>query len=287
MELELPDSPGHLPPPRWVRAPSGHPIPVRLFGGDFRRPPVLILHGLQSHSAWFVHSATRIAELGFPVFAFDRCGSGVSESRCPVGPRLTGLLEEVDAVAGYARMERGNDGIYIVGHCFGALVALLYSSLYRAETVRGLVLATPALYTHTDVPARDKLTIAWSLLTNRPAMVPVPLAPEEMSEVTEYIDFVRSDPLALRTVPARLLFEVARARRMLPRAARALRAPTFVAMAGDDPVCDNRRNRALLERVSGPISFHTYRGARHVLDFSRRRDAFLADVTDWLATRVN
>ena len=78
------------------------------------------------------------------------------------------------------------------------------------------------------------------------------------------------------------MYEVARARRWLPRAARALHAPLFVAYAGGDVICDNRRNRRLLARVASPMETHTYAGARHILEFSSERQAFFGDLAGWL-----
>lgn len=47
-------------------------IPVRVFGSGGAKPPVVFTHGLQSHSAWFILSASILAERGHPVYVFDR-----------------------------------------------------------------------------------------------------------------------------------------------------------------------------------------------------------------------
>jgi alpha-beta hydrolase superfamily lysophospholipase len=240
-----------------------------------------MLHGLQSHSGWFVQSARRVASLGLPVHAFDRCGSGVSDGDTEVGSRLDGLLAEVDAVADQALRGTRHDAVHVVGHCFGAIVALLYSALYRPARVASLVLATPALYTLADLRPRDKVRVLWSLLGHRADRVPVPLAPEQFSELAPFVEFVRDDPLALRTAPAPLLFEVWRARGRLAEAAETLRAPLLVAMAGDDLICDNRRTRRLLERVTTYKEIREYPGARHILEFSGQREVFLDDLAGW------
>jgi alpha-beta hydrolase superfamily lysophospholipase len=242
-----------------------------------------MLHGLQSHSGWFVQSARRLAESGYPVYAFDRRGSGLSEAATDDGCRLEGLIAEVDAVVDRAAADTGYAEVTVVGHCFGAIVALLYAALHRPGRVATLVLATPALYTRTDLPMRDKARVLWSVLSGRAQRVPVPLAPEEFSDLPPFVAFVRNDPVALRTAPARLMYEVARARRQLSRAARALRPPLFVAYAGNDVICDNPRNRRLLARVTSPTTSRTYPSARHILEFSTERDAFLGDLTAWLA----
>jgi alpha-beta hydrolase superfamily lysophospholipase len=242
-----------------------------------------MLHGLESHSGWFVQSARHLAELGLPVYAFDRGGSGVSESNPEAASRLSGLLAEVDDVADHALAGTGFDSIHLVGHCFGAIVALHYAALYRPSRVASLVLATPALYTRSDARPSDKVRIVWSVLGGHADRVPVPLLPEQFSELAPFVEFVRGDPLALKTVPARLLYEVSRARGRLPKAAGALQAPLLVAMAGDDRICDNVRVKRLIERITAPKEVREYAGARHILEYSCQREEFLSDLGTWFA----
>lgn len=273
------------PPTTEVRGLGGHRIPVRTFGAGAGGRPVVLLHGLQSHSGWFVQSAERLAELGLPVFAFDRRGSGASDAAPDPGPALEGLLEEIDAVADHALAGSVHDTVHLAGHCFGAIPALLYAGLHRPDRMASLVLATPALHTHTDLPIADKLRVLWSVLTRRPARVPVPLSAEELSELEPFVAFARQDPLALSETSARFFFEVLRARRRLGRAVRGLRAPLFVAMAGEDPICDNDRTRRLLEGATVPKEIRVYPGARHILEFSGQRESFLDDLSAWMARR--
>jgi len=245
---------------------------------------VVLLHGLQSHSGWFVQSAQRLASVGFPVYAFDRCGSGISRDGCD-GEGLAGVLSEIETVAVRALGESGHRTFHLLGHCFGALPALLYAAERGPDRVHGLVLATPALYTRTDLRPLEKARVAWSVLTRRPTRMPVPLAPEEFSELPPFIEFVRSDPLVRKDFPARFLFDIGAARRRLPHTVEQLRAPLLIAMAGEDPICDNPRNRELLRRVRVPSELHEYSGARHVLEFSAARDDFLADLGNWFERR--
>jgi alpha-beta hydrolase superfamily lysophospholipase len=255
---------------------------VRRYGAGSSRRPVVMLHGLQSHSGWFVQSARRLAEAERSVYAFDRRGSGVSGADDAAAARLEDLLDEIDVVVARAAADAGRGDVVLVGHCFGALLALLYASLHRPARVSSLVLATPALYTRADLPFPDKARVLWSVLSGRAARVPVPLAPEELADLEPFVSFIRHDPLALRAAPARLMFETARARRWLRRATLALRAPLFVAYAGRDVICDNERTRRLLARVTGPTETRTYAGVRHILELSDDRDAFLGELEAWL-----
>ncbi|HEY8925941.1 MAG TPA: alpha/beta fold hydrolase, partial [Polyangia bacterium] len=260
-------------------------IPVRRYGTSGRRRPAVMLHGLESHSGWFVQSARAIAARGLPVHAFDRCGSGVSLTDAARGARFETLFAEVDAVVAAALEGTSHQKVHLVGHCFGALVALLYAAQHRPARVAGLVLATPALYTRTDLSPARKARILWRAVRAPAAREPVPLDPEDFSELEPFVDFVRRDPLALRSVPARLLFEIWRARFRLPRAAAALRVPVFAALAREEAICDNRRTLALLARVKASVESIEYAGARHILEFSGQRAAFLAELGAWLESQ--
>lgn len=244
-----------------------------------------MVHGLESHSGWFAQSARRIAEVGLPVLAFDRRGSGLSDADAEGGARQQALLAEIDVAVTAALQGTRHRQVHLVGHCFGALISLLYAALYRPERVASLVLATPALYTHTDLPALDKVRVLWSVATRRPARVAVPLSPDEFSELEPFVDFVRNDPLVLRSAPARLFYEIRQARRKLAQSAAALSVPLMAAMAGADIICDNARNSRLLAGVRGTKSIREYAGARHILEFSGQRRAFLDDLATWFESQ--
>jgi len=276
---------GSGPEPVWIASPRGYAIPVRRYGTAGRRRPVIMLHGLESHSGWFVQSARAIAARGLPAHAFDRCGSGLSLTDPALGARFDALFAEIDAVGEAALEGTPHRAVHLVGHCFGALLALLYAAQRRPSRVASLVLATPALYTRDDLPPRRKARILWRALRAPAAREPVPLGPEDFSELEPFVDFIRRDPLALHSVPARLLFEIWRARFRLPRAAAALRVPLFAALAREDVVCDNPRNLALLARVKTSVEIIEYAGARHVLEFSGQRAAFLTELGAWLESQ--
>ena len=68
-------------PVEFVAAADGAQIPVRVFGAGGAKRPVLMTHGLESHSGWFVQSGAFLAGLGHPVYLVDRRGSGLSRQR--------------------------------------------------------------------------------------------------------------------------------------------------------------------------------------------------------------
>src|SRR5688500_8769992 len=63
-----------------IAAADGVSIPIRVYGVANQSTPIVLAHGLQSHSGWFVQSCSFLAEKGFAVYALDRRGSGCSKA---------------------------------------------------------------------------------------------------------------------------------------------------------------------------------------------------------------
>ena len=87
----------------FIPSPSSADIYMRVFGKSGNRIPVIMSHGLQSHSGWFVQSAAFMAGLGHPVYSMDRRGSGLS--RAPRGDLkdFMIMLEDIHAVANFVK----------------------------------------------------------------------------------------------------------------------------------------------------------------------------------------
>ena len=207
-------------------------------------------------------------------------GLGVSEADGDEWCRLDNLLAEIDAVADAALAGGQHHVIHLIGHCFGAIVALLYAALMAGPSRQPGACHAGAL-PRTISTRAPSCACCGALIRRRAERIAIPLSPDDFSELVPFVELVRGDPLVLRTAPARLFYEIRRARRRLPAAARALRAPLLAAMAGDDPICDNRRNNQVLERVNAEKQLRTYTGARHILEFSGARGAFLDDLAAW------
>src|SRR4051812_4215658 len=66
---------------RTARATDGSELRYRLFappGDGAHRGNVVHLHGIQSHSGWYVETAAELARRGYAVYLTDRRGSGLS-----------------------------------------------------------------------------------------------------------------------------------------------------------------------------------------------------------------
>lgn len=265
-----------------VPSEDGTKLAVRVFGRQGTQTPVIMLHGLQSHSGWFVQSQTFLANLGCPVYAMDRRGSGLSEGTPGECIQFWEMANDVRAVVEWARMRHGKAKVHVFGHCFGTIPAALFTTAYP-ELVTSVILASSGIYTKIDVNLATKLRILWSKAFNQSKRFPIPLMPEMFSELEKGVRFISNDEAKLRSVTASFYYEVLRAKRYIWAHRHRLTMPIFMANAGDDPICDNTANERFL--ASLPATHRlliNYEKSRHVIEFSRQRDDFFGDLGWWL-----
>ncbi|MEN8199327.1 MAG: alpha/beta fold hydrolase [Thermodesulfobacteriota bacterium] len=262
---------------------DGLKIPVRIYGEKNRGVPVLMIHGLQSHSGWFVQSAAHIASQGIPVYQVDRRGSGLSEEPRGHAASYEEMLADILTVARYAMQQHGVEKVHLLGHCFGAIPSAAFAGRYP-ELLQSLILCTPAIYTHTGVYFREGVQIVSSELTHHHKYIPIHIKATEFTDDAEYLSFIESDPLALKQVTTALYFQVPLARHSIVKQGNRINMPLFIGMAAGDSICDNEKNREFFNTIPAERKMMvTYPNARHILEFSKDRDTFFNDLTAWLS----
>jgi pimeloyl-ACP methyl ester carboxylesterase len=143
----------------FVSSEDGTKLGVRVAGGKGHRTPVIMLHGLQSHSGWFVQSQTFLANLGFPVFAMDRRGSGFSEGARGDCPDFREMIADVHAVVKLACERHDVEKVHIFGHCFGTIPAALFATAHSG-LVASLVKASSGVKTAEGIAAVEIIEAA-------------------------------------------------------------------------------------------------------------------------------
>lgn len=260
-------------------------IYMRVFGKSGKKIPLIMSHGLQSHSGWFAQSAAFIAGLGHPVYSMDRRGSGLS--RAPRGDLKDFLImiEDIHTVANFVKKRHAKDQIYILGHCFGAIPAVAYACEYP-DNVKGLILTTPAIYTKTEPSLFWKIRILITPSGRGNFMVPNPLETSQFTELKEYEEFIMNDTLSLKAATGDFYYQVHRTRKFIHKNIAKITMPVFMGIAGEDPICDNQRNLTFFQKI--PATDNTlieYNDARHILEFSSEKEKYFDDLAYWLKRR--
>ena len=122
-----------------VRLPSGAQVAVRQCGVPGDSPSIVLLHGISSGAASWVHVATRLGADAH-VLAWDAPGYGESTpltAAAPIDADYAARLYEVLQALGIQRC-------VLVGHSLGALMACAFARGAGAGRVERVVLISPA-----------------------------------------------------------------------------------------------------------------------------------------------
>ncbi|MCX5674254.1 MAG: alpha/beta fold hydrolase, partial [Planctomycetota bacterium] len=277
------------PVDRAYKTVDGTELPLRIWLPEKGTAPsyaaVVYLHGIQSHSGWYEASSRLLAEQGAAVYQVERRGSGIDRlhERGHVD-RAETWLEDVAAAAGVARQETGVAAVHLLGVSWGGKLALACAA-HRPDLYRSLILAAPGLCPRVDPTLAVKVRVGQCLLVGRPlARFPIPLGdPCLFTENPERVRFIAADPLSLHDLTARFMYESRRLDGLARSAARGVRLPVFLALAGKDRIIDNAATRALVEAMPSVRRRITeYPGACHTLEFEPAPSAWFLDLAAWI-----
>jgi alpha-beta hydrolase superfamily lysophospholipase len=201
-------------------------------------------------------------------------------------------LRDVALAAERARDETELAQVHLLGVSWGGKLAVACAAA-RPDLYKSLILAAPGIVPQVDVHLATKVRVAKCLALGRELeRFSIPLGdPALFTENPERIRYIAEDPLSLREVTARFLYESRRLDRMVRRAAGEVRMPVFLALAERDRIIDNRATRALVVRL-GPNGaggagaprrrIVEYAGASHTLEFETDPEPFFRDLVAWI-----
>ena len=300
-----------------LEAAAGRPLEYAVRGTLWRpvevsdRPVIVYNHGLQSHQGWFFRAAEDLAEASFPVVAFDRIGSGISDqgaSRKGTGTfRSHGhvrtwrlFVATLDRVVRHAGEAFPGRQIALWGNSYGAKIVAAYLLAHARDLERRRV--TRAVFT---VPGlfqnRETMPLTFSklrlLLSADDRLFPVPMTEANNDNGAAWFigpgadyDRIRDDTLSVRHATRRFWLQTRALDVFIARhPGKRLGVPALFLMVDGDRLMDNRRMQDFISRRAGDGSvakfFAGRPGAKHFLFFTDDREAALADVEAFLDGR--
>jgi acylglycerol lipase len=248
---------------------------------------LVYLHGIESHAGWFALAAEALVDEGFDVYCLDRRGSGLNrENRGFVSghvDRYQTLLADLQAFI--VPLRQRYDRVSLVGLSWGGKLALSYG-LSFPQDVDGLVLITPGLRAAVDVSPWNKMKIALLSVLDPTARVSVPIQPEMFTTTPLYLEYIRRDPLRLKSATVRFFWQSRALDRYVERNIVGNRLPVPLFLAGEDRIIDNQGVLDVLRRGAAPeLALVTYPEQTHSvqLDAPRR---LAQDVATWVRQRA-
>ena len=252
-----------------------HPSPVA---------SLVMIHGLQSHAQWFAEAADGLIDRGLSVYALERRGSGSSPGRSGDIDAYESWLDEVNRMVDFARNEQSGAPVHLLGHCFGANVAL-GAALERPGDIASLVMLTPGLHVIPDYTAAEKAAIAAAGVAVPQRRFRVPLEDRLFTRDPDVLAWIEADTLGSKTVSARFLVQTGRMVAALRRRLGELSVPLLVIEAAQDRIADNAANTELFDRRLGGAWERISFDAEHFVLAEPCRDEVLDEIAGWVSGR--
>jgi len=245
---------------------------------------LLIVHGLCVHSGRYKHVARAAVDRGWNVIIPDLRGHGHSGGVPVFVDRYARYLEDLDELC--RQLALVPSSLAMLGHSHGGLMLIRYLQT-RPQAAAALVLCSPLLGLSLPIPA---LTLTWGRLlalvwpTSR---MRTRVHPDDLSHDTAYLAERETDSLIHRNITVGWFVEAERAMQIANATAAALTVPLFVLQGADDRVVDPLASQRWTEATgSADKTFSLLPDDLHELLHETDRDSTLADIFDWLESRI-
>jgi alpha-beta hydrolase superfamily lysophospholipase len=246
------------------------------------RGHLIALHGIQSHSGWYETSSQWLAENGWKVSFLDRRGCGLNKNARGDCPSFRRLLDDIAEFVGSLR-QSGAKPIVLMAISWGGKLGIALQKRHPG-LCDGLILMTPGIKPEVRPKLLTRLVIGLVRFVSPTRMYPIPLNdPELFTGNPERQQFIAADQSALQLATARLLVESRRLDFYLRPAARHVRIPTLLVLAGRDRIINNDRTRRFARRLRhAELEVIEYAKAHHTLEFEPDGPPFFDDLNRWL-----
>jgi len=251
----------------------------RLNAASASRAEVIVLHGIQSHGGWYLNTGHKLAQGGFNVSLLDRRGCGVNEKNRGDAPSFRRLLDDIAEYASTLPEPR-----VLIGISWGGKLAVALQRRHPTLT-DALILIAPGFCPLVRHSLGERLQIFASRFVAPKREFRIPLNdPELFTANPVRREYIRNDPLALRSATARMFFESARMDVYLRLARLNVYVPTLLLLAEHDRIIDNERTRAFCKRWEPEVI--EFPGAHHTLEFEPKGAPYVADLQNWLSQNL-
>lgn len=277
--IKMPDEVKHF------IAEDSKPVFYRQWQGDPGKPVLVYLHGIESHTEWFIDTAEKLNSLGLSVYAMERRGSGVNtEDRGHIDSYHV-LVNDLKEGMELIRTENPGQKVYLIGLCWGGKLALTFLSEYQ-DLADGLILISPAIKTRIDLTFPQKLSVLCNTFFNPKKLIRIPIEPEMFTKNPNYLEFIKNDEHRLTMATARFFFETARMDLVVGRSPAKIKVPVILFMAGEDKVADNDGLKEWYEKcASRDKTMKIYKGSCHSLEFEDEAEGLARDISAWVNER--
>lgn len=262
-------------------APDGYRFASRVWNAGTGDPRVVLIPGIVSHGGWYLHTCRFLASRGCEVHAVDRRGSGLN-----MAARGDALGREQWLCDMEAYLRQWPDGrlAIVLGISWGGkLVAAL--ARHCPDLIGGTGLLCPGLYAQQQANVAQQFLLRTAKRLGFGRMpIPIPLRdPRLFTDTPRWQAYIRDDPFTLRTITIRWAVADLDLNAFARSAAKSMRAPTLLMLAGRERIVNNERTRGFFSDIAAnDKQCIEYATAAHTLEFEPDPSAYLNELYEWI-----
>ncbi len=249
------------------------------------RAVVVLVHGFNSHSGYYVRTGEALAARGFAAYALDLRGRGRSDGDRFYIESMSEFVQDVAKVVSLAKLRHPGLPTFLLGHSAGGVVSCLYA-LEHQDELAGFICESFAF----QVPAPDFAIAALKGLSHlAPHAHVLKLHNEDFSRDPAVVKAMNDDPLiANETQPTRTVAELARADERLRTEFPSITLPLLILHGTADKAAKPSGSQTFYDTAgSTDKTIELYEGHYHDLLNDIGREEVLGDIVEWIEERVS
>ncbi|AYL99087.1 alpha/beta hydrolase [Mucilaginibacter celer] len=241
---------------------------------------VLIVHGLNSHSAYYHNFALELNKSQYEVYALDLPGRGLSEGERYYIHDYKEIIANIDQLLNIIQMAHPGVPVILLGHSAGGVFAAVYA-LKHQEKLMGFVCESFAF----RIPAPGFALAAMKLLGYIiPRVKLIKLNNDFFSRDKSIVYKINHDPLVKdEKQPARTMQQLLYACNYLKKNMAGIKLPLFIIHGTADKVTMPAGSKYFIEHASSPDKrLKFYEGHYHDLLNDKYNDMVIRDIIRWI-----
>ena len=240
-----------------------------------------IVHGLGSHSGWFMNMVRPLVAQGYGVYAFDLRGHGQSPGQRGYINHWAEFRGDLHQFWQLMVAKHPELPCFALGHSLGAVIALEYA-IYYPEALAGIVTLAPAIGAVGVPPLKLAigriLSRAWPRFT-----LGAGLSYDAGSKDPNITSAYAKDPLRHSRGTARLATEFLKTRNWIQAHLPELTTPILILHGGSDSVTSPEGSRNAFQQLPDiDKAYREYPDAYHDLHNDTCAETVCQDILHWL-----
>ena len=248
------------------------------------RAVIVLSHGFNSHSGYYLWAAEQLLASGLSVYALDYRGRGKSDGERYYVEKFSEYQGDLDQTVKLARGREAGLPVFVLGHSAGGVIACNYV-LDNQKDIAGLICESFAY----RVPAPDfALAVLKGLSHLAPHAHVLNLPKKDFSRDPKVVQALIDDPLLANEVqPTKTVAEMVRADERLKRDFPLFTLPLLIIHGTKDTVTRPEGSQEFYDRASSADkTLKLYEGYFHDPLNDIGKEAVMADIRAWIEQRL-